>query len=200
MYGRLVFSVSVLTCVVGSVGCTAPIPAPAPTPPVTSGSRDTTCLPPYWAGVLAGSSSEREVTHLLGTGYSTELQGAPVRLYTDPGRSSTLVVTLGTDNIVTGLDLWQALDPALDSSAASQARASTWLRPHDGFGAWGELHLGSTIADVRKNMGKPSSVSSESDLAVLSYSSTCACELDTGLVFRFRNDRLVSFGVWALNG
>src|SRR5213594_3605834 len=70
-------------------------------PPTVKSRRNATCLPPYWAGLLAGSSTEREARQLLGDGYSTERQGETVRLYTDSSRSTTLVIKFGTDAIVT---------------------------------------------------------------------------------------------------
>jgi hypothetical protein len=184
-------------CAVSSVAGGARVD---PSAPGGSSSVASTCLSPYWAGLLAGESTLREVAQLLGSGYSTERQGEDVRLYTDPSRSSTLVVTFGTDNIVTTVDLWETLDAELRSSTVSEAAVSRWVRPHDGIGAWGELHLGSTTADVRKNMGEPRWVRTQDNLSVWSYSSVCACDLQTGFTFRFAFDRLVSFGVWAENG
>ena len=77
---------------------------------------------------------------------------------------------------------------------------SSWLRPSDGIGVWGGIHLGDNAAAVQKNMGKPRRVVTESGLNVWLYDSACSCELPTGLAFRFDSDRLVSFGVWASNG
>src|SRR5678815_6188295 len=54
---------------------------PAPSS-VTNSQPHATCLPPFWAGLLAGSSTEREVKQLLGDGYSTDRHGESVRLYT----------------------------------------------------------------------------------------------------------------------
>lgn len=158
-----------------------------------------TCLPPFWAGLLAGSSTDREVKALLGEGYPTERHGQTVRLYTDPKRSATLVVELGTDSIVTSVDIWQGLEAGIPPHALPRM-VSSWLRPSDGIGVWGGVHLGANQETVLKNMGTPLSVASENKLTVWVYESLCACELSTGLAFRFEGDRLISFGVWALNG
>ena len=165
----------------------------------TAFSVNSTCLPPFWAGLLAGTSTEREVRQLLGNGHATERHGESVRLYTDPSKAATLVVEFGTDSIVTSVDLWQGLEAGLPPTAVA-GMVTAWLRPSDGIGVWGGVHLGASKAAVQKNMGKPLRVDSEKNLSVWVYESFCSCELATGLTFRFDGDHLVSFGVWALNG
>ena len=157
------------------------------------------CLPPYWAGLLAGSSTDAEVRRLLGDGYETERRGETVRLFTNPSRSATLIVQFGTDRIVTSVDLWAGVEAGLSPSSVEKM-VSTFLRSNDGIGNWGQIHLGDTKAVVEANLGTPTQARTEDNLLLWTYESACACELSTGLVFRFQGGRLVSFGVWALNG
>ena len=158
-----------------------------------------TCLPPYWGGILAGSSTDREVIKLYGEGFRTERQGTDVRLFTDLKRASTVVVQFGTDSIVESLTVWGRLEPGLDEPTVEKM-VSPWLERQDPFGGWGSIHFGDSPQQVRENMGEPIHVWNDGDLLVWVYNSVCACALETGLSFRFNGGGLLAFEIWAAGG
>lgn len=160
-------------------------------------SSRSVCLPPYWAGLLAGASTGSEVTRLLGTGYLVEDRGA--RYFTDRSKSTTLKVEFGTDELVALAELREGLDPSIPAEMVDDM-ISEWVRPTDGMGVWGEIRLGDQEGAVRKNLGEPSKVFQDGPETVWTYDSICRCELGTGLSFSFRGGRLIAFSVWALMG
>lgn len=158
------------------------------------------CLPPYWGGLLAGISTDSEVTRLLGKGHFEEEQGVVgTRYFTDSSKSTTLRVQYGTDLLVATAELREGLDASV-SPAVAEEMVSQWLRPANGLGVWWGIHLGDSQSAVRENLGEPSEIRQEGNETVWSYESACACELATGLSFNFRADRLVAFSIWALMG
>lgn len=156
-----------------------------------------TCVPPFWGGVLAGSTRVEAVARLFGRGVTTKVRGEDVRFYTDRAKSRTVMIRF-SDNVVTSLDVWEGLAvPGLPNAGDTR---SDWLRPTEGLGVWAGVNIGASGSSVRENMGEPARVLTEDGFSVWVYESSCACELSTGLVFRFRADRLVSFGIWAAAG
>lgn len=160
--------------------------------------RGQTCLPPFWGGVLAGSTRLEAVERLFGRAVATEVQGSDARVYIDGSQSRTVVIKF-FDRVVTSLDVWgsAAAPPGVRVSALT----SDWIKAQEGIGVWAELNVGTAgTASVRKNMGEPQAVSRRDDLLIWTYQSSCACELASGLTFRFRGEQLVSFGVWSNEG
>jgi len=158
------------------------------------------CLPPYWGGLLAGSSTDSEVTRLLGKGHFEEQHGVVgARYFTDLSKSTTLKVEYGTDLLVASAELREGLDASISPEIADEM-VSQWLRPANGLGVWSGIRLGDSQSAVRTNLGEPSEIRQEGNETVWSYESACACELATGLSFSFRADRLVAFSIWALMG
>jgi hypothetical protein len=136
---------------------------------------------------------------LYGEGFQSERHGDDVRLYTDPQKATTVVITFGTDRIVESLTVWGRLEAGLDHTTVEKM-VSPWLERQDPFGGWGSLHFGDSQEQVRENMGQPIHVWNDGELLVWVYDSVCACELETGLSFRFDRGRLLAFEIWAAGG
>jgi len=159
-----------------------------------------TCLPAYWGGLLAGLSTDSEVTELYGTGRHDASQGETgARTFVDASKSATLIVELGTDRVVSSVEVREGVPAGLKPGEAKRMVA-TRFRPTAGVGVHFGVHLGDSPAAVRDHLGSPTSIRSEGDTEVWGYESSCACELSAGLSFRFLNGRLVSFSVWQLSG
>jgi hypothetical protein len=185
-----------------SIGCAAAraVPELAPDTRGVRSGHHTVCLPPYWGGLLAGVSTDSEVTRLLGDGHLDEKYNvAGARFYTDSSRSTTLKVEFGTDRIVASAELREGVDPGLSADIVDEM-VSKWVRPSAGVGVWWNIHLGDSEAAVRKNLREPTTIDREGEETVWWYESVCACELPAGLSFRFLGGRLVAFSVWAAMG
>jgi len=163
----------------------APQVAPAPQP---------TCLPPFWGGVLAGSSIKEDVLKLYGPGVFVAEEGdTGGSYYRDAKGSVTLHAMYFTDNIVGVLEVSEG--NALPPSARQRPEAvSSYLKPpflHAG------LAFGTKEEAVLAEMGRPARREKASDgLVTLVYLSTCRCELESGISFVLKGGRLVKVVYW----
>jgi hypothetical protein len=157
-----------------------------------------TCMPPFWGGVLAGSSIKEDVLRLYGPGISAPEEGdTGGSYYLDAKGSVTLHAVYYTDTIVGELEVIEG--NALPPSARKRPEAvSPNLKPpflHAG------LPFGSTEEAVLAAMGQPTRKEKEGDSFVtFIYLSACRCELESGISFVFKNSRLVKIVYWHETG
>ena len=112
-----------------------------------------TCLPPFWGGLLAGASVKKEVLRLYGPGiFASEEGDIGGSYYRDAQGAITLHLVYYTDTIVGELEVIEG--NALPLSARQRAEAvSPNLKPpflHAG------LAFGATEEAVLSAMGQPS--------------------------------------------
>lgn len=169
-------------------------------PAMAKGARGRTCLPPFWGGILAGMSTDAEVTQLFGAGtFDPSLGEDGERRFVDSARTATLIVEYGTDQVVVSAEVKQGIPSGLGTDAIERMVAPRF-DPDGGIGVWFDIHLGDTRDAVRKNLGAPASSRREGDQDVWTYQSTCACALEAGFTFRFTNGHLTSFAIWSEDG
>jgi len=165
--------------------------------PVIDHPRGKVCFPPAWGGVVPGITEDGDVVAIHGPGlFSDELGHGGGRYYTDVARSATFVVEIGVDHIIESIEVISGVHLPLGVTSSDTLPVSQRFRPTDGFGNWGELHLGSTRAEVRANLGYPSSLGNEGkdpDLWVYDtdYQNT-ECYADAGVSIGFEADRIVN--------
>jgi len=156
-------------------------------------SEGTICLAPYWGGILAGYSSEREVVKLYGNGVKLDSLGdTGCRYYADPTQKITMIVIFGTDGLVQDLKLISGFHPPNQINETEfQMMASDYLKRDEGFGYWNELHFGDSMDKVDKNLGPPQDTYTHSEI-IWVYESVCHCELASAIRFGFKDGKLVS--------
>jgi hypothetical protein len=157
-----------------------------------------TCLPPFWGGVLAGSSVKGDVLRLYGPGIFVSEEGdTGGSYYRDSKGSITLHAVYYTDTVVGELEVIEG--NALPLSARKRPEAvSPYLKPpflHAG------LAFGSTEEAILAQMGRPTRKDKDKDgLVTLVYLSTCRCELESGISFALRNGKLAKVVYWSETG
>ena len=145
------------------------------------------CWPLHFSGVVLGITSDSEVQRILGNGAHRPDQGdAGGRYFLNTKRTATLHVVSFTDAIVGEVTLTQGVDPAIQV-AELKAATTQFFDPEHGFGNMHALRLGSTKAEVLKNLGPPEGDQTSSDWR---YSSGCACELPEYFTISFRKGRV----------
>lgn len=147
----------------------------------------TVCWPLHFAGITLGVTNDSQVRRLLGDGVYRRSEGdTGGRYFVDKARRATLHVVMYTDSVVGELTVTAEIDSSLQKAEQSKA-ASKFFDPDEGFGNWHALHLGSTKADVLKNLGEPARKNNDD---VWEYSTSCACEIPQSFAVRFRDGRL----------
>lgn len=150
-------------------------------------SQGIICWPLNFAGITLGVTTDAQVRRLLGDGVRRSSEGdTGGRYFVDKERRATLHVVTYTDTVVGELSVTDGLDPALRKAEHSKAE-SAFFDPKEGFGNWHALRLGSSKADVLKNLGNPAH--KENDDA-WEYSASCACEIPQSFIVRFRKGHL----------
>ena len=144
------------------------------------------CWPMHFAGVVLGVSQEPHVQRLLGQGFLRSEPPDRTRIYIDSKRTATLRVTMVTDTIVGEVSIANGIDSAIPSADLTRA-SSKFFDPLEGFGNWHALKLGSTKAEVLKNLGEPKERKTPDDWV---YESRCVEDLPQFFTLHFRNGRI----------
>lgn len=174
---RNTFEAAILTACLAAIAVTATAEEP-PLSPV--------CWPPNFAGIVLGITTDPDVERLLGKGVFVEEDGdTGGRYFIDANQTATLHSVSYTDRVVGELTLEQGVAV---TEGDRKAAISKWFDPTAGFGNWHALHLGSSKAEVRKNLGAP--VPRESTDNSWRFDSKCACELDVFFTVHFENDHI----------
>jgi hypothetical protein len=166
-------------------------------PPVAQ-APPPTCLPPFWGGVLAGSSIKEDVLRLYGPGIFVSEEGdTGGSYYRDAKGSVTLHAVYYTDNVVGELEVIEG--NALPASIRKRPEAvSPYLKPpflHAG------VAFGSTEKAVLVTMGQPTRrEKGNGSLVTLAYLSACRCELESGISFIFKDGKLFKVLYWSDSG
>ena len=146
----------------------------------------TFCWPMHYAGIIAGTSRDKHVVRLLGTGAHRPKESEGVRYFVDARRTMTMKVSTFTDGIVGEITLEQGVSARLTS--AERARAvSPYLDQNEGFGKWHALRLGSTREEVQANLGPPAETP-EPDVWV--FTAECTCELPEYMTLYFHSNKV----------
>lgn len=162
-----------------------------------------TCIPPFWGGILAGSSEMKDVQALHGQGLYA------MNKYTDGGslfycskdKKISMEVSFTTDLIVYEVILREGcVKPKSlknnDSFSISQM-ISNHLTSKIRVGVWGEINFSSKKSDVAKNMGEPKKINKEDGKTTYIYYYSGGCELYEGISFVFKNGKIIEIIFWA---
>jgi hypothetical protein len=150
--------------------------------------RGTVCWPLHFAGITLGLTDDSEVQRLLGKGVARKDEGdTGGRYFIDEGHTATLHVVSYTMEVVGEVTLRAGVDPTVGANELKQAE-SQWFKPHEGFGNWHALHLGSSSDDVLKNLGEPKRRVAANDWR---YETICECELPEYFDVFFKDGKIV---------
>jgi hypothetical protein len=157
--------------------------------------KGTVCWPLHFAGITVGVTSDQQVQRLLGgPGVARPDEGhTGGRYYIDTKHEFTLHIELGVDRIVESVTVSRGVSPLIKNSERKVA-VGKWFEPHEGFGNWRGLHLGSTNGEVTENLGEPQEKQADGSKWV--YQSTCSCDLPDFLSIGFKDDEIVELSLW----
>ncbi len=145
------------------------------------------CWPMNFAGIVLGVTNDSQVKRLLGPGRFYSKEGdTGGRYFVDKDRRATLHVVMYTDGVVGELTVSQGIDPALKGGGQGTPE-SLLFDPSESFGNWHALHLGSSKAEVLKNLGVPETKNNDDEWV---YSTSCACEIPQHFTLFFRSERI----------
>ena len=162
--------------------------AQSSSPPSPETPKGTVCWPLNFAGLTVGVNTDSQVQRLLGKGVFRKDEGhTGGRYFTDVNAKATLHIVEGVDRVVDELTVTEGISMKIKASERSTA-ASKWFDPHESFGNWHALHLGSTKDDVLSNLGEPQKRINANQWQ---YESSCSCELTAYLSVSFEAGRLV---------
>jgi hypothetical protein len=154
----------------------------------SAAAAEKVCWPLNFAGITLGVSTEPQVRRLLGDGIFRKEEGfTGGRIYVDKNHTATLHVVFFTDAVAGELTLAEGV-ASLPIDALSSAE-SMHFNPAEGFGTWRALRLGSTEAEVIKNLGEPEKRTEDGGWV---YYTTCACETPNFFTIHFRSGRVAS--------
>jgi len=144
------------------------------------------CWPLHFAGVTLGITTDPEVARLLGKGIFRKNEGdTGGRVFVDKAHTATLHTASFTDYIVGELTISVGTESL--TKAELITAESDYFNPKDGFGNWHALRLGSTEAEVTKNLGTPAEKDQKSGWV---YYTSCACEIPEYFTIYFTKGRI----------
>lgn len=154
--------------------------------------KGTVCWPLNFAGITVGVNTDSHVERLLGKGVFRPNEGhTGGRYFIDAHKTATLHIVEGVDRIVEEVTVTEGISRELKAAERNTA-ITRWFDPHEPFGKWGGLHLGSTKDDVLSNLGEPQQRISADEWQ---YESTCGCEIPDYLTVSFKGGRLVQLAL-----
>lgn len=146
----------------------------------------TFCWPMHYAGIVAGTSQDKHVVRLLGSGANRPRESEGVRYYIDANATMTMQVATFTDRVVGEIALERGVNRTLTKQERARARSKN-LSPHEGFGNWHALRLGSTKDEVLANLGPPAeAVNGEAWV----FNAECSCEIPNYMTLHFVDGRI----------
>ncbi len=158
-----------------------------------SKAKGSVCWPLHFAGITVGVTTDPQVQRLLGKGVFRPDEGhTGGRYFLDAKHTATLHIVEGVDKMVELLTVRVGVDPTIKTSERDLA-VSKWFEPHEGFGNWHQLQLGSSSNEVLENLGEPKLKTR----AEWTYETTCACELPEYLTVKFQGSRVVELNLSA---
>lgn len=141
--------------------------------PGLSAEKENVCWPLHFAGVALGITSGSQVSRLLGKGIAAADTGdSGGRIFVDKAHTATLQTVYFTDQIVGEVTVSVGIG-SLSKEEMSKAE-TVFFNPAEGFGNQHALKLGSTEAEVVKNLGEPSEKDEKGGWV---YYTSCACEI-----------------------
>jgi hypothetical protein len=157
--------------------------------PSPAGTRKgTVCWPLNFAGITVDVNTDSQVQRVLGKGVFREDEGhTGGRYYVDSNSTATLHIVEGVNRVVEELTVAEGLSNKIKMSERAGA-ISKWFDPHEPFGNYHALHLGSTKEEVLSNLGEPQK---RINLNKWQYESTCACEIPAYFTVSFKAGRLI---------
>jgi hypothetical protein len=154
--------------------------------PVKADQRENVCWPLHFAGVSLGITSDSQVSRLLGKGIpATNTGDSGGRIFVDKNHTATLQTIYFTDQIVGEVSISVGTG-GLTEADLSKAETS-YFNPMEGFGNWHALKLGSTEAEVLKNLGGPAEKDENGGWV---YYTSCACEIPEYFTIFFTTGRI----------
>ena len=99
-------------------------------------AKGTVCWPLHLAGITVGLTRDSQAQRLLGRGIFRADEGhTGGRYFVDGGRTVTMHIVGGVDQVTEQLTFTKGVDPAIKSSEQGAA-LSKWVDPQEGFGNW----------------------------------------------------------------
>jgi|SRR5215472_7327005 len=167
-------------------------PAQSSSPPSFATPKGTVRWPLNFAGITIGVNTDSHVQRLLGKGVFRKDEGhTGGRYFVDVNGKATLHMVEGVDRVVDELTVAQGISHEIKASERSTA-TSKWFDPHEPFGNWHALRLGSTKDEVLSNLGEPQKRINANEWQ---YESTCACELPAYVSVSFKAGRVVQLAL-----
>lgn len=146
----------------------------------------TFCWPMHYAGIVAGTSQDKHVVRLLGSGANRPREAEGVRYYIDANATMTMQVATFTDRVVGEIALERGVNRTLTKQERTRARSKN-LSPHEGFGNWHALRLGSTKDEVLANLGPPAEAVNGDEWV---FNAECSCEIPNYMTLHFVDGRI----------
>jgi hypothetical protein len=144
------------------------------------------CWPLHFAGITLGITTDPQVTRLLGKGIFRKSEGdTGGRVFVDKTHTATLHTVSFTDLIVGELTISAGTGSL--TKAELKTAETDYFNPKDGFGNWHALKLGSTEAEVTKNLGTPAEKDEKGGWV---YYTSCACEIPEYFTIYFTKGRI----------
>jgi hypothetical protein len=154
--------------------------------PGMAAEREKVCWPLHFAGVALGITSDSQVSRLLGKGIPAADTGdSGGRIFVDKAHTAKLQAVYFTDQIVGEVTISVGVG-GLSKEEMSKAETA-FFDPAEGFGNWHALKLGSTEAEVIKNLGEPSEKDEKGGWV---YYTSCACEIPEYFTIYFTMGRI----------
>ncbi len=146
------------------------------------------CYPPYFGGIVAGITLDRDVVTLYGKGFFTDsMMAIGARYYTDSLRSVTMEVELGVDHMIDRITIQTGVHFPSNGPRDVSPFVSARLDPRETMTKSG---LGSSRDEVEKELGKPTRAMNDGQTWEYAMSASKECAIYPTMTFWFSYDRV----------
>ena len=151
------------------------------------------CYPPSWDGIIPGYSPEKDIITIFGNGFvdnSVVYQTGRIgRIYLDPSKSLKLIFTTYA-NVLESITITSLIGEGEKDKYPVSAR----INKDAGFGKWGRLKLGSSVEDVRNNLGDPGNAANKNGQIDWTYQTDyrmTLCYIGAEVIMSFSEGKIV---------
>ena len=156
---------------------------------ITEAKTGYCCYPLTWDEIVVGYTPEKDIVTILGNGFVDKSDRFQIRrIYLDSSKSLELIWAAGSGVISI------TITSLIDEEEKDKYPVSTRINKDAGFGKYLRLKLGSSLEEVRNNLGNPNTTVNENGQIIWSYGTDykmTGCYVGADVTITFSEGKIV---------